>query len=923
MKRLLIFSVSMLAFGQLIAQEKYRANEELETSIRFNKYLEYDSAYIYAKKALAISKLQKNDSLAFASALELYKITDKLQNKDTTDYFSLAAKISQKSKNLLFDIELYYTKGNMHYFKDEHADALPLYLKIDSISKANAIYNSTVINAIIKRSEISRQKFTKENSENAEKLLLEALRLAQDIKSEDMVNYIYTYLADVSGLNGRDDDAKRYIDMAFDYYIKKDDVRNLSQLYLLKTAYYLGIDDLKNAIQAQSDRLNYLRTKDDKIELARALVYHGSFNRRKTKDYAQAIKSLEEAKIIYDNINNPSIVKTDNYERLLYSLAICYNEVGKHKIAFDYFDKAYDLREDVIKKTNRDLTSTLEARYEAVKKEKEISELLAQKIIVEEKQKNQTYLFLSLLSLGIIAVAFLFYAYRNKLKTSQKLKELDGLKSKFFANISHEFRTPLTLIKSPLQLLKENEVDISKQKHLSLIEQHSDRMLSLVDQLLQLSKIDSGNLKLLLQKSNISTFLEALIEPYQLKAQELNFKFIKHIDKTDKDVLFDKDVIEKIVSNLLSNALKYTPNGKTIEFHAQIGDDNLQLTVANPTETIKTKDVSKLFERFYQDTNATEGVGIGLALVKELVTLYKGKLSATINDNILLLKIDLPLDKELLKEVSIISEPAASQFFEETFDENDKELPMLLVVDDNADIRSVLKDLFKKTYHVIEASDGKEALKIALKEIPDLIISDVMMPKMDGFELTKKLKENELTSFVPIILLTAKASDELHLKGLHYNVDDYITKPFNHDILRTKVFHLLEIRQKLRERYSKELILKPTDIRLTSVDEKFIERLEVILEKQISNAEFSIDDFAKAIGMSRMQLHRKLKSLLGVSATEFLRSERLKAAANLLKKGNHNVSDVAYSVGFNDVSYFSKCFKDMYQLTPSEYISKS
>ena len=233
-----------------------------------------------------------------------------------------------------------------------------------------------------------------------------------------------------------------------------------------------------------------------------------------------------------------------------------------------------------------------------------------------------------------------------------------------------------------------------------------------------------------------------------------------------------------------------------------------------------------------------------------------------------------------------------------------------------------MKDIFKENYQILEAADGEQALKIAKKEIPDCIISDVMMPKMDGFEFTKQIKTNELTSFIPIVLLTAKTSDEAHLEGLKSTADAFLTKPFNHNIVKATVQQLISERKKLQQRYSQELILKPVDIVINSVDEKFLQKLQTILDTQLANADFTAEEFATQIGISRMQLHRKLKSLLGVSATEFIRNERLKNAAELLKKGNGNISEIAYSVGFNEISYFSKCFKDYFGSSPTEYAEK-
>ncbi len=523
---------------------------------------------------------------------------------------------------------------------------------------------------------------------------------------------------------------------------------------------------------------------------------------------------------------------------------------------------------------------------------------------------------------SIIEVLFFTYALnlRKKLAEQERdvLKKMNNLKAQFFANISHEFRTPLTLIKSPVQSLQSEIKDENQKKQLKLIDKNSNRMLELVDQLLELSKIDSGKLQLLLKEGNIFSFLTSIAEPFEFKAKESNFNFKLTIEKVSENHYFDKDVVEKIVTNLLSNALKYTNENETINFNSTIENNQLKLIVSNSGSDIKKENLPKLFERFYQNNENKQGVGIGLALVKELAELYQGKIETNVENGVLSFLILLPLQISNANAILVTKEK--QEITLENYADLENELPILLLVDDNAEIRSVLKDIFKENYQIIEAEDGEQALKIAQKEIPDCIISDVIMPKMDGFEFTKSIKNNELTSFIPVILLTAKTSDEAHLEGLKSTADGYLTKPFNNEIVKETVKQLINERKKLQERYSQELVLKPTDIVINSVDEKFILRLQKALDENVSNSDYSADDFAKDAQMSRMQLHRKLKTLFGVSATEFLRNERLKIAAELLKKGNGNISDVAYAVGFNDVSYFSKCFREMYQCTPSDYI---
>lgn len=914
---LLLFS-STLGFSQNKTIKSLRneiataTSKEKKTKLQYDladlyrKNLNVDSAYFFANQAFEFRKKKNIDSLTVKSALQLYRIANTTIKKDSTDYLSIAQKIAQRSNDKSLLIETTYSKGQVLYLNNEWALAFPEFLKVDSLSKVLSIKNKTTVYAIIQRSEIVRQKFSEETTNQAGELLQEALKMAQEIRSEEMIHLTYSYLANISQLNEKYDESKRYIDLAYSYYIKKDDVRNLSQLYLLYTAYYIGIDQIDNANQQQIKRINYLRQKEDNLELARALAYYGSFQRRKTKDYTNAIENLLEAKSIYESIKLTGI---DAFERLTFNLARCYTEIGNHQQANIYLNEAYNLREDLIEKENQILTTSLETRYQTEKKEQEIK-LLSQ---VAQKQK---YIYLSIVGLLLALGTFLFLGYRNKIKTAGKLKELNELKSRFFANISHEFRTPLTLIKSPVQSLQ-NEIHDEKQKiKLDLIDKNSNRMLDLVNQLLELSKIDSGKLQLLLKEGNISSFLNSLIEPFEYQAKENKQSFVSTIEKSSENHYFDKDIIEKIVSNLISNALKYTPENETITFVSSLQDNQLKIIVSNSGSQIRKEELSKIFERFYQKKESQQGFGIGLALVNELVELYKGKIETQLENNVLSFIVELPIETQ--SNAIVIPKEEQKAISDEIIADSN-EIPVILIVDDNQEIRAILKDIFKNNYQILEAADGEQALEIALREIPDCIISDVMMPKMDGYEFTKAVKNNELTSFIPVVLLTAKISDEDHLKGLKSTADAYLTKPFNNDIVKETVHQILNERKKLHDRYSRELVLKPTDIIINSVDEKFLEKLQVILDKELSNSDFSADDFASFMGMSRMQLHRKLKSLLGVSTTEFLRKERIKMAATLLKKGNGSISEIAYSVGFNDASYFIRCFREVYQCTPSEY----
>ena len=322
--------------------------------------------------------------------------------------------------------------------------------------------------------------------------------------------------------------------------------------------------------------------------------------------------------------------------------------------------------------------------------------------------------------------------------------------------------------------------------------------------------------------------------------------------------------------------------------------------------------------------------------MNELVQLHRGKIEVKDEDGFVIFKVFLPChksdfnpDERIEDNVVFSREKAPAVAFEEQAIEGadllevDESLPVLLIVEDNPDLRTVLKNTFKKDYRIQFAGNGKEGIEKAMERLPDLILSDVMMPIKDGVELTQELKQHELTSHIPIILLTAKAGDESELMGIDSGADDYITKPFNNALLRSKMANLLRNRKKMRERYSQEVILKPQDIAITPPDELLLERIQTVMDKFLVSSSFSTEDFAKELGFSRMQLHRKLKALTGLSATEFIRSQRLKLAVQLLEQAGTNVSEVCYQTGFNNLSYFAKCFKDAYGVPPSQYPKKA
>ena len=397
-------------------------------------------------------------------------------------------------------------------------------------------------------------------------------------------------------------------------------------------------------------------------------------------------------------------------------------------------------------------------------------------------------------------------------------------------------------------------------------------------------------MKLHIQQGNVLQLISALSESFSYHAEQKNITYTIYIEQNEKTVWYDKDAVEKITVNLLSNAIKYTPENGTVNCEAYVEDNKLFLVVKNSGKGLTEFELNHVFGRFYQTNEQNQGSGIGLALVRELVELHKGKIEATSTPNEeTIFRLSLSIDKNSFKNESIITTSKNNAqteipLYTNTSIENDDEftdsdLPILLIVEDNHDLRQLLKETFENNYNVISAPDGAIGVQLALEHIPDLIISDVMMPEKDGITLTKDLKNDERSAHIPIILLTAKAEVENQFRGIDTGADDYITKPFDKKLLALKVQKLIESRKQLQIRYSQELVLIPKDIAITNLDEKFLEKVQTVLDKKLVESSFSVTDFAETVGMSRMQLHRKLKALTGLTATELIRSQRIKIAA--------------------------------------------
>jgi signal transduction histidine kinase/ligand-binding sensor domain-containing protein/DNA-binding response OmpR family regulator len=548
---------------------------------------------------------------------------------------------------------------------------------------------------------------------------------------------------------------------------------------------------------------------------------------------------------------------------------------------------------------------------------------------------------------------------RNELKMKQfeakKLQEIDHIKSRFFANISHEFRTPLTLILGPMEQMFSGEFKGNLKETYRIIIRNGKRLLRLINQLLDLSKLEAGRMTLLARPLNIVRVLRTLVLSFGSLAERKKITLTFKAEEESIIVYIDKDKLEKIVLNLLSNAFKYTPKGGTISVMvtasckadrpiASTDDEFVDIRIADTGPGISGEHLEKIFERFYQvdETHDQErsSTGIGLALVKELVELHHGEIfvDSKIGKGTEF-TVRLPLGKTHLKDEKIDDRPVAETYPEVPVDADlfvaevdssgtiehesttpGEEATIVLIVEDNPDVSSYIRQILEPFFQIIEAQDGQEGVDKAVEIIPDLVISDIMMPKMDGYELCKTLKTDERTSHIPIILLTARAASESKLEGLETGADDYIIKPFDSKELLARVKNLIKIRNQLRQRFSREIVLKPKDIAITPMDEVFLQKLQSVVNEHLDDENFTIEMLGYEVGMSRSQIHRKLRALIDQSASRFIRSMRLQRAVELMKKRAGTITEIAYMTGFHSQAYFTTCFQEQFSCSPKEYL---
>jgi DNA-binding response OmpR family regulator/nitrogen-specific signal transduction histidine kinase len=511
---------------------------------------------------------------------------------------------------------------------------------------------------------------------------------------------------------------------------------------------------------------------------------------------------------------------------------------------------------------------------------------------------------------------------------AQRMHELDTLKIRFFTNISHEFRTPLSLIITPLEKIIKKDLESGLQQQLVLVQRNARRLLNLVNQLLDFRKMEVQEIKLFPAQGDIVSFVKELTTSFSDLSEKKQIHLDFHSNVSTLSMLYDPDKIEKIIFNLLSNAFKFTPEHGNISVDLQLQNPaQLAIMVKDNGIGIPKEQQERIFERFFQHdipgSLVNQGSGIGLSITREFVKLHGGSISVDSTPGMgscftILLPVDnQPLVTDPVKTSIMVAKPAAA------LPAYTGKKPVILLIEDSEDFRFYLKDNLGLYYHIIDAPNGLAGWNILQDTIPNLVVSDVSMPEMDGLELCRRIRQQPRIAHLPVILLTARAAEEDQLEALDNGATDYITKPFNFEMLLSRIRNIITQQVSLKNTFNQHIDAHPEEIAISSHDEVFIQNALRIVEKNISNPDFSVEELSRELHMSRVSAYKKLLQLTGKPPIEFIRSIRLKRAAQLLEKSQMTIAEVAYEVGFNNPKYFSKYFKLEYKMLPSAYRGKS
>ncbi len=925
-------------------------------------YNNSEKAIRYFKKAEQLAKRSGNNK-ALARAYEragiIYFHIGKKQK--SRDYYLDAYRVNQKVGDYEISASIMYNLGNIHYELGNFDSTLHY---ADMAAEIFLGGNDSIGYAATQYLKIGAYKDQGDYA-TAMDVGLQALRIFRRYGVKNWEMYSLNNIADIYVLQDDYDEGLSLLNNVIAHYRTTNNKKFEAVALRYKGDIYLEMENYEKADSILNESYhiavdgNFLPEKAKTLlSLANLAFLREEYKLAKTR-YAEALDiNLSLGDKYYTGVNLLGLGKSEYHLRLDSSLLHLnsaakimadFNEPsylkdlhfyifkiredqGKYPAALESY-KLYAAYRDTLlqEKKSKELAETT-IQYKSEQKEERILNLENENELVRSNRRKLIIIGILIIALALTGIILLMIRNRKNRQLVEKSREVERMKSRFFANISHEFRTPITLILSPIYELQKDQ-DMSKHNHiLKLIEHNAKRLLNLVNQILDLSKLEAGRYDLKPERNDIIAFVKRIIASFESLAASRSIRLSVEIPSEGKSFVFDPEILETILNNILSNAIKNEPEKGHIHisFYWNQPGNNFKLVVRNEGSYILPGKLDQVFNRFYTETSSKENVvnnstGIGLALTSELVNLTKGKIRVFSNKEEGTSFELLVKELELKENKTIPSPEKFSNAYNQLSDpsnERKKHAKNVLVVEDNRDMRNFVDSVLSSELKVTTASDGKTGLEIALETIPDIIVTDIMMPGMDGTELCRKLKTNEKTSHIPVILLSAKDSDESRIEGLKALADDYVSKPFHSDELLQRIRNQLNSAEKLKEKYSKDLMYKSSPLNINSTDELFFEKLNNIIEESISNDEFSVEELSQMAGMSRSQLHRKLTGLAGLSASQYVRNYRLKRAHELLDHNAASVSEIAYMTGFSSPAYFNKCFREFFGSTPGDFMKK-
>lgn len=978
---LILMFYSMSFFGQALAADHLSYYQTApDDSLTTGKLLELSNKYTfsepekakaYAERAVSVAFETGNKSDEIKGLYQLGSIDIRQGNSNAArPHFEAGLEKSRELDNRQLTADGLYHLSRLYEGENKFSEA------INFLQKSLELYKGLGLEANIARCYSSFGRIYQQTGNYAEALnnYFPALRINEEIGRKRGISIVKTNIGNVYLNTGKFDDAIKYFTEA----LLVDQANNDREGVLINTLnigvakqkkgfYDEALEHFRKALPI-AEELNYKEdvavllgnigsTLRQQGNLEQGLDYlFSSLAIRNENNYDNA-HTLNDISVTYFELGNyvqaesfaQQAVQSSKNGSDLNQLKEGYLNVSNALQRQGDFENAYsalvlhdNAKDSLFSLEKQRQMEELEVMYETEKKEQEIELLTLEKKTAEFRRN--TYLVSGLLITFILLLLYVGQRYKSKKNHQllEKEQEVAEMKSNFFSNISHEFRTPLTLISGPIEMLKEGIENSKMRSQLDIMEKNADRLLSLINQLLDLSRLESGKLELFREKTNIVGMVKGVTMTFQSLAE------IKKIGLTiETEIAFlefnvDREKVETILINLINNAFTYTPKGGKVTVSLEIeedqhGDNVCQIRVKDTGKGIPEQELPYVFNRFYRGSDSemeqTEGTGIGLALTKELVELHGGSIEVSSKESqwtefVVTLPIENADYSEESRSVIKITDAALSVEIgtdEAVKSEEPDELrlsedsaPILLLIEDNEDVMHYLKDILRDSYQILEASDGEEGVEAAFEHIPDLIISDVMMPKMDGYQVAETLKQDQKTSHIPLILLTAKADQKDKIQGLKAHADEYLTKPFLPEELKVRIQNLIESRRQMREKYKREFMMRPDEISVHSMDDAFLLRVKKVVDEHIDDEHFTVEQLGREVSMSRSQIHRKLVALTAQSATEFIRSYRLHRAKDMIGKDAGSISEIAYAVGFGSPSYFSKCFRKEFDISPSE-----